>query len=71
MHIIYIFNEYFCLPYFLLCSELVNVGENCVSGKDGVKREVDVIIFATGFDVLAGLGDLKLSGTEGTVFTNL
>ena len=48
----------------------MNVGENCVSGKDGVKRPVDVIIFATGFDVLAGLGDLKLSGTEGTVFTN-
>ena len=49
---------------------MISVGENFVSGKDGVKRPVDAIIFATGFDILAGLGDLEISGTKGTNFAN-
>lgn len=54
----------------LVPSELVSVGENCVAGKDSVDRNVDVIIFCTGFDVLAGLGDLEIIGSSDVVFKN-
>jgi cation diffusion facilitator CzcD-associated flavoprotein CzcO len=62
-------NDYF--PVFnrpnvhLVDGGAVSVTETGVVDRDGVEREVDVIIFATGFQVMERLGTLKVSGRDG------
>ncbi|GAB3426089.1 flavin-containing monooxygenase [Flindersiella endophytica] len=62
-------NDYF--PVFnrenveLVDRAAVEVTERGVVDREGVEREVDVIILATGFEVMERLGDLKISGRDG------
>jgi cation diffusion facilitator CzcD-associated flavoprotein CzcO len=49
----------------LVTEQIVRIDETSVVTADGQRREVDAIVYGTGFDVLDGIGDIAVTGPDG------